>query len=109
LSGHSVVIAGGVGLLAAVPSAWAAGRLIDAAENMATDATPTSADLIGALGVVITPPPAGGYGEVRLTVAGQPMKFNARSAQPLAIGTPVFVIEVTSPTSVLVEPTTPVV
>jgi hypothetical protein len=139
LSGHSALIAAAVGLAAAVPTAWAAGRLVDAAENMSTDATPTSADLIGATGVVISPVPGtdlgpgaasataldrgaasdapsqsrpapsqtghGGFGEVRLTVAGQPMKFYARAAQPLAIGTRVFVIEVPSPTSVLVEPT----
>ena len=36
------------------------------------------------------------------------MKFNARADQPLPLGTRVFVIEVPSPTSVLVEPTSPV-
>jgi membrane protein implicated in regulation of membrane protease activity len=105
LPGHSALLAGGIGLLAAVPTAWGAGRLVDAAINIRTDATPTSGDLIGTTGVVISPVPAGGLGEVRLSVGGQPMKLNARSAQPLAIGTHVFVIEVPSPTSVLVEPT----
>jgi membrane protein implicated in regulation of membrane protease activity len=76
--------------------------------NMSTDATLTSHDLIGTVGVVITPVPVGGYGEVRLSVAGQQIKFNARSDQPLALGTRVFVIEVPTPTSVLVEPTPPV-
>ena len=71
---------------------------------MPTDATLTSADLIGALGVVLTEVPAGGLGEVRLAVAGQPMKFYARADRPLARGTQIFVIEVPSPTSVLVEP-----
>src|SRR4051812_26885892 len=42
LSGHSVLLATGVGLVAAFPAAWAAGRLVEAADNMATDATPTS-------------------------------------------------------------------
>jgi membrane protein implicated in regulation of membrane protease activity len=105
IPGHSALLAGGIGLMAAVPTAWAAGRLVDAAVNMPTDATLTSGDIVGTTGVVITPVPAGGYGEVRLTVGGQPMKFNARSAEPLAMGTHVFVIEVPSPTSVLVEPT----
>jgi hypothetical protein len=73
--------------------------------NMSTDATLTSADLVGASGVVITPVPADGYGEVRLAIAGQQLKFNARSVEPLALGTRVFVIGVPSPTSVLVEPT----
>jgi len=105
LSGHRALLASGVGLLAAVPAAWAAGRLVDAADNMSTDATPTSADVVGTTGVVISPVPVNGYGEVRLTVGGQPLKFNARADEPLAIGTPVFVIEVPTPTSVLVERT----
>ena len=103
--GHNALLASGVGLLAAVPTAWGAGRLMNAAINMSTDATLTSGDLVGAMGVVISPVPANGFGEVRLTIGGQPMKFNARSAEPLALGTYVFVIEVPSPTSVLVEPT----
>jgi membrane protein implicated in regulation of membrane protease activity len=105
--GHGVLaIAVGsvVGLVAAVPTAFLAGKLVHAAMNMATDATLSSADLVGASGVVITPVPEDGYGEVRLAVAGTVIKFNARAAQPLPRGTQVFVIEVPSPTSVLVEP-----
>lgn len=97
-----------IGLLAAIPAGWLAGRLVNAAINMPTDGTLTSGDLIGAVGLVITPVPEGGYGEVRLAIAGQQMKFNARADQPLALGTRVFVIGVPSPTSVLVEPTSPV-
>jgi len=102
----TVAVAAGVavGLLAAVPTAFLAGKLVNAAMNMATDATLTSADLVGVTGVVITPVPESGYGEVRLAVAGQQIKFNARAERPLARGTRVFVIEVPSPTSVLVEP-----
>jgi hypothetical protein len=109
LAGGHGVLAGGVGvlagLLAAVPTAFMAGRLVYAAMNMSTDATLTSADLVGASGVVITPVPPDGYGEVRLAVAGQQLKLNARSVEPLARGTQIFVIGVPSPTSVLVEPT----
>lgn len=105
LAHHNVLVAAAVGLLAAVPTAWATGRLMSAAMNMRTDATLTSGDLIGATGVIISAVPADGYGEVRLAVAGQFLKLNARAAQPLAPGTHVFVIEVPSPTSVLVEPT----
>lgn len=101
----TVLLAVVVGILAAVPTAWLAGKLVHAALNMPTDATLSSSDLLGATGVIITPIPAGGYGEVRLAVAGQQIKFNARSAEPLVLGTRVFVIEVPSPTSVLVEPT----
>lgn len=99
------VLAGVVGLSVGVPAAWLADRAMRAAINMPTDATLTSADLVGATGVVITPVPAQGYGEVRLEVAGQPLKFNARAAEPLARGTRIFVIEVPTPTSVLVEQT----
>lgn len=106
--GTGLLVAVVVGLLAAVPTAWLSGRLVNAAMNMSTDATLTSNDLVGTLGVVITPVPVGGYGEVRLSVAGQQIKFNARADRPLALGTRVFVIEVPTPTSVLVEPTPPV-
>jgi membrane protein implicated in regulation of membrane protease activity len=94
-----------VGLIAAVPASWLAGRLLQAAVNLRTDATLSSSHLLGTEGVIISPVPADGLGEVRLGVAGQPMKFYARSDQPLALGTRVFVIAVPSPTSVLVEPT----
>jgi membrane protein implicated in regulation of membrane protease activity len=103
--GHHAWAAAAGGLVAAVPAAWLAGRLLRAAVTMPTDATPTSADLIGTTGVIISAVPDGGYGEVRLTVAGQPVKFNARSAAPLPPGTHVFVIDVPSPSSVMVEPT----
>jgi len=101
----ALLIATGTGLVAAVPTAFLAGKLVNAAMNMATDGTLTSSDLLGKTGVVITPVPADGYGEVRLAVAGQQIKFNARAAEPLTLGTRVFVIEVPSPTSVLVEAT----
>jgi membrane protein implicated in regulation of membrane protease activity len=110
--GHGgIALAAGVvvGLIAALPTAYLTGKLVTAAMNMPTDATLTSADLIGAMGVVITPVPENGYGEVRLSVAGQQIKFNARADRPLTLGTHVFVIEVPSPTSVLVEPTPHVV
>lgn len=106
--GLTVLVSAGAGLVAAVPTGWLAGRLVNAAMNMPTDATLTSGDLIGAVGVVITPVPVGGYGEVRLAVAGQQIKFNARADRPLPLGTRVFVIEVPTPTSVLVQPTPPV-
>ena len=104
-TGTRTLLATVVGLAAGIPSAWSANRLMDAAMNMRTDATPSSDHLLGATGVLTREVPSGGYGEVRLHLAGQPMKFNARADQPLARGTAVFVIAVPSPTSVLVEPT----
>ena len=70
---------------------------------MRTDATPTRDDLVGALGVVVTPIPASGYGEVRVRLGGQPVKLNARADQPVPLGAQVFVVEAPSDTSVIVE------
>lgn len=100
-----VAAAAGVGLLAAVPTGYLAVRLSRAARGMRTDATPTRFDLIGALGVVVTRIPVSGYGEVRVRVGGQPVKLNARAEKPIPAGTPIFVIEAPSDTSVLVEET----
>lgn len=95
--------AGGLGALAAVPAGWFAARLSRAARNMRTDATPTRNDLVGSLGVVVTPIPNGGYGEVRVRVSGQPVKLNAKSERPISLGAQIFVVEALSETSVLVE------
>jgi membrane protein implicated in regulation of membrane protease activity len=93
------------GTVAAVPLAWVASRLVRAAVTMPTDATPTRGDVIGALGVVVTPIPGEGYGEVRLRLAGQPVKFNAKADRPLPAGARVFVVDAPSATSVVVEET----
>ncbi|NJP30553.1 hypothetical protein [Micromonospora thermarum] len=97
----ALAVAGGV--LAAVPTAWVASRLGRAARDMPTDPTPTRAHLVGALGLVVTPVPADGYGEVRVRVAGTPVKFNARADRPIPAGAQIFVVEALSDTSVHVE------
>jgi membrane protein implicated in regulation of membrane protease activity len=96
------------GAVAAVPTAWLAMRMAKAAARMRTDATPTRSDLLGRLGIVVTPIPTPGYGEIRITLGGQPVKLNASSDKPLPLGTRVFVVEAPSDTSVVVEETTPV-
>jgi membrane protein implicated in regulation of membrane protease activity len=98
----------GFGALAAFPTAWFAMRLARAASRMRTDATPTRSDLVGRLGVVVTPIPTQGYGEVRVLLGGQPVKLNARADQPVPLGARVFVVEATSDTSVVVEQTSQV-
>ncbi|MFG2056312.1 hypothetical protein ACGFI9_20040 [Micromonospora sp. NPDC048930] len=97
----AAAVAGGA--VAAVPTAWLAARLSRAARNMRTDPTPTRSHLVGATGLVVTPVPAGGYGEVRVRLAGQPVKLNARADRPLPAGTRIFVVEALSETSVHVE------
>jgi membrane protein implicated in regulation of membrane protease activity len=100
-----IAAAAGVGALAAVPTGWLVARLSRAARNMHTDHTPSRRDLIGAIGVVVSPIPAAGYGEVRVGVVGQPVKLNAKADRPIPAGTQIFVIEALSETSVLVEAT----
>jgi membrane protein implicated in regulation of membrane protease activity len=98
----ALALSGGIGLLAAVPAAFLITRLSRAAHHMATDDTPQRSDLIGTMGVVVSPIPAGGYGEVRVQLGGHRFKLNARADAPMAIGTPILVIEVPSDTSVVV-------
>jgi membrane protein implicated in regulation of membrane protease activity len=101
-----IAVAVAAGALAAVPAAWLAWRLSRAARNMRTDATPQRQHLVGSLGVVVTPVPAGaGYGEVRVRLGGQPVKLNARADRAIAAGARVFVVEAPSETSVVVEET----
>jgi membrane protein implicated in regulation of membrane protease activity len=94
-------IAIGVGVSA--PVGWLTTRLVRATRQMETDATPTRDDLLGTMGVVVTPVPAQGYGEIRITLGGQPVKLSATSGRELALGTEVFVIATNSETSVVVE------
>jgi membrane protein implicated in regulation of membrane protease activity len=92
------------GAAVAMPAGWLALRLARAASRMATDATPTRDDLLGLIGTVVTPIPAQGYGEVRVTLGGQPVKLNAGADIDIPRGAEVFVITAPSETSVLVEP-----
>jgi membrane protein implicated in regulation of membrane protease activity len=98
----------GVGAAVAVPLAWGAVRLMAGLMRMATDETLTGARLLGSQGVVVTAiaSPAG-FGEVRLTIGGHTLKYYARSEHPLPVGTPVYVIDVPSETSVEVVSTAP--
>jgi membrane protein implicated in regulation of membrane protease activity len=63
----------------------------------------SSGDLIGVFGTVVGQVPANGYGQVAFTVAGHRVQLSARSDEPLETGTPVYVIEVLSPTAVVVS------
>lgn len=108
-SAGAVTAAGAVGVVAALPTAFLAYRLGRAARGMRTDATPTRADLVGTLGVVVTPIPVDGYGEVRIRLVGQPVKLNARADAAIPTGTHIFVIEAPTDTSVIVERTEPLV
>jgi membrane protein implicated in regulation of membrane protease activity len=108
-TGMVAMIAGVVsGVVVAIPAALGTAALARAVSRMRTDATPTRADLIGRLGVVVTPITEGGYGEVRVAIGGQPVKLNARADRAVPLGAQVFVVEAPSDTSVVVEQTTSV-
>jgi membrane protein implicated in regulation of membrane protease activity len=104
----SLVVGLVAGVAVAVPAAFGTMALARAAGRMRTDATPTRADLVGRMGVIVTAIPVQGYGEVRGSIGGQPVKLNARADRPVALGARVFVIEAPSDTSVVVEETSPV-
>lgn len=99
-----ILAAGGIGALAAIPVGILVLRFSRAAENMPTDATPNRDHLVGALGVVVTPVPTTGYGEVRVNLGGHPVKLNAKADQPIPAGAQIFVVQALSETSVQVEP-----
>ncbi|WP_111765725.1 NfeD family protein [Nakamurella deserti] len=96
----------GVGTVVALPLAFGALRLMSGLMRMRTDETLTGAGLLGSHGVVvtaITTPTS--FGEVRLTIGGHTLKYYARSQHPLPVGTPVYVVDVPSETSVEVVST----
>ncbi len=103
----TVLIALAGGLVVAVPLAAAAVRLSAGLRDMPTEPTLTSSHLLGAQGVVVSRVPADGLGEVRLSVAGQQLKYHARSDVPLPAGTPVYVVDTPTETSVHVVSTAP--
>jgi len=74
--------------------------------NMPTDPTVTTRGLEGTPGIVITPIPAEGYGEVTIRHHGEQRKYNAMAAEDLPVGTPVQVTGVLSASAVIVTPTT---
>lgn len=106
-NGPRILISLAIGVIGALPLAYGALRLTSGLMRMRTDPTLSEGDLIGRLGQVITSIPSGGLGEVRLSVGGQQLKYYARSAETLPAGTPVYVIDTPTPTSVEVVSTAP--
>ncbi len=96
-----VALVPGVG--AGLAFGWGATRLARLAIDMPTDATETTAGLLGSLGRVVTPPQPGRYGEALLQRPTGPVKVACTAPARLAAGTEVVVVDVTSPTLVAVE------
>ncbi|MFC4610470.1 hypothetical protein ACFO9E_22080 [Streptomyces maoxianensis] len=94
----------GVGTVAGVGAGWLTWKLSRALMRDGALATPRGEDLVGSSGSVVTAIPVDGYGEVLLYLAGQPLKFAAKSSAPVARGTEVWVESVLTTTSVAVRP-----
>ncbi|MFV0131450.1 hypothetical protein ACLGI4_27695 [Streptomyces sp. HMX112] len=105
-TGLGAAAATGAGALAGTGTAWLTWRFSGALMRARTDRAPRGDDLMGTAGSVVTAIPATGYGEVLLHLGGQPVKYAAKSATPVARGTEVWVDAVLSSTSVSVRPVT---
>ncbi|MCX5366599.1 hypothetical protein OG864_48785 [Streptomyces sp. NBC_00124] len=93
-----------VGVVCGLGTAWLTYRFSRVLMRDQTALAPTGNDLVGTSGNVVTAIPVDGYGEVLLQLAGQPIKFAARSAGPVARGVEVWVEAPLSATSVTVRP-----
>ncbi|MGF1661295.1 MAG: NfeD family protein [Kineosporiaceae bacterium] len=100
----AAVVYGGAAAIAVAGAAIWLSRLLDRDED---DPAITSAALLGAYGTVVDDIPDDGFGTVRTTVAGAITRLNARAGAALPRGTDVRIVDVLSPTSVLVEPLNP--
>ncbi|MDX3643696.1 hypothetical protein [Streptomyces sp. MB09-02B] len=98
------VLATGCGAVLGAGAAWLTYRFGRALMRDRTAVTPRGSDLVGTAGNVVTAIPVGGFGEVLLRRAGQPVKLAARSAVPVARGTEVWVEAAPTATSVVVRP-----
>ncbi|MEU7278496.1 hypothetical protein AB0A69_06860 [Streptomyces sp. NPDC045431] len=93
----------GAGALTGIGAGWLTWKLSRSLMRDPSANAPRGDDLIGTTGSVVTAIPADGYGEVLLRVAGQPVKFAAKSDAPVQRGAEVWVEEVLSPSSVRVR------
>ncbi|MFI8434070.1 hypothetical protein ACIGJO_09995 [Streptomyces sp. NPDC079020] len=103
-TGAGTVVATGAGVLAGLVAAWLTWKFSQALMQDQTTATPRGEDLVGTSGSVVTAIPADGYGEVLLRLAGQTVKYAAKSAAPVERGAEIWVEAALSTTSVAVRP-----
>lgn len=101
-AGAGPVVAALAGTVSGLGIGFLASLLARSAQNMKTDATPSSASYAGLIGSVVTAISDAGFGEVSLSVGGQPVKVSARADQAIPAGSTVKVVSVLSPTSVVV-------
>ena len=104
-AGYGALSASAVGGGVAFLGGWVAVKMGRSVSHMATDATPSSHDMVGVEGRVVTPIAAESTGEVLVRLGGQPMKLTASSLDGSAVpvGCQIVVVTVTSPTRVVVQ------
>lgn len=98
--GPAAAVGGGVvAALLLAAAAYAITRTLIGADSP----PPRTSDLMGVFGTVVTRIPLDGLGEIVLPQAGSRIKLAARSHEPVPAGTPVYVTEILSATSVAVQ------
>ncbi|MEU1277373.1 hypothetical protein [Streptomyces sp. NPDC005805] len=103
-TGLGAGVATAVGVVAGAGAGWLTWRFSSALMRDGDADTPRGDDLVGSSGTVVTGIPSAGYGEVLVYLAGQPVKYAAKSDTPVTRGTEVWVESVLSSTSVAVRP-----
>lgn len=101
-AGLSVFAATAIGVGCGLVVGAGAGLLTRALVRSPTAHQITSADYVGAGATVVTSIPAEGYGEVTMTLSGQPMKLAARSRSAVKVGDRVVVTAVLNEATVMV-------
>ncbi|WJZ01420.1 NfeD family protein [Corynebacterium freiburgense] len=92
--------AAGIGFFIGAAAMFGAIRLTRFLKSGEDAASFRSDSLVGHSGRVITSIPEAGYGEIRISVGGHIRKVAARSAEPIAVGSEVWVVSILSPTAV---------
>ncbi|MCB5180097.1 hypothetical protein [Streptomyces antimicrobicus] len=95
--------AAAAGAVAGAGAGWATYRFGRALLRQGAGSAPHQADLVGSSGRVVTAIPVGGFGEVLLSLGGQPVKYAATADAPLERGCEVWVTATPSTTSVTVR------
>ncbi len=94
----------GIGFAAGLAVGAGAGLVSSQLQRGGDESNVRTSTLTGRTATVLNAIPEGGYGEVTIGVSGHITKLNARSAAPVAAGTPVTITAVLSATSVQVAP-----
>ncbi|WP_369242375.1 hypothetical protein AB5J56_06075 [Streptomyces sp. R21] len=103
-AGTGPVVATASGAVCGAGTGWLTYRFSRALMRDQTAVTPHGDDLVGTSGNVVTAIPADVFGELLLELAGQPVKFAARSEGPVARSVEAWVETVPTATSVVVRP-----